>query len=89
MQSSKGCVRLRNALKCISEANFTVMEKCRSRKLVGHECILLSLAVRSRLTVLTAGHERKHNACRAESEVISVGIPISEEHEALRICGEA
>jgi len=27
--------------------------------------------VRSRLTVLTAGHERKHNACRAESEVIS------------------
>jgi hypothetical protein len=26
----------------------------------------LSLAVRSRLTVLTAGHERKHNACRAE-----------------------
>ena len=27
---------------------------------------LLSLAARSRLTVLTAGHERKHNACRAE-----------------------
>jgi len=30
--------------------------------------------VRSRLTVSTAGHERKHNACRAESEVISVVI---------------
>jgi len=28
--------------------------------------LLLSLAAKSRLTVLTAGHERKHNACRAE-----------------------
>ena len=28
---------------------------------------------------LTAGHERKHNACRAESEVVLVGIPISAE----------
>ena len=27
----------------------------------------------------TAGHERKHNACRAESEVVLVVIPISEE----------
>jgi len=27
---------------------------------------LLSLAARSRLKVLTAGHECKHNACRAE-----------------------
>ena len=25
---------------------------------------------------LTAGHEREHNACRAESEVVSVVIPI-------------
>ncbi len=30
----------------------------------------------------TAGHERKHNACRAESEVAVVVIPISEEYEA-------
>ncbi len=39
---------------------------------------------------LTAGHERKHNACRAESEVVIVVLPISEEYEALRIqvlCG--
>ena len=28
---------------------------------------------------LTVGHERKHNACRAESEVVLVGIPISAE----------
>ena len=28
---------------------------------------------------LTAGHERKHNACRAESEVVVVDIPISAE----------
>ena len=28
---------------------------------------------------LTAGHERKHNACRAESEVVLVDIPISAE----------
>ena len=28
---------------------------------------------------LTAGHERKHNACRAEAEVVLVGIPISAE----------
>ena len=28
---------------------------------------------------LTAGHERKHNACRAESEVVLVVTPISEE----------
>ena len=28
---------------------------------------------------LTAGHERKHNACRAELEVVLVVIPISEE----------
>ena len=28
---------------------------------------------------LTAGHERKHNACRAESEVVLVVIPISAE----------
>ena len=25
---------------------------------------------------LTAGHERKHNACRAESEVVLVVIPV-------------
>ena len=29
---------------------------------------------------LTAGHERKHNACRAESEVVLVDIPISAEY---------
>ena len=29
---------------------------------------------------LTAGHERKHNACRAESEVVVVDIPISAEY---------
>ncbi len=38
---------------------------------------------------LTADHERKHNACRAELEVVLVVIPISEEYEALRIYGEA
>ncbi|DBA78064.1 TPA: hypothetical protein ACH3X2_008039 [Trebouxia sp. C0005] len=38
---------------------------------------------------LTAGHERKHNACRAELEVALAVIPISEENEALRICGES
>ncbi|DBA66419.1 TPA: hypothetical protein ACH3X2_002398 [Trebouxia sp. C0005] len=37
----------------------------------------------------TAGHERKHNACTAELEVVWVVIPISEECEALRICGES
>ncbi len=29
---------------------------------------------------LMAGHERKHNACRAELEVVLVVIPISEEY---------
>ena len=32
---------------------------------------------------LTAGHERKHNACRAESEVALVDIPISAEYACL------
>ena len=36
-------------------------------------------AVRSRLTGLTASHERKHNACRAQSEAVLKVIPISEE----------
>ncbi len=29
---------------------------------------------------LMAGHERKHNACRAELEVVLVVTPISEEY---------
>ena len=91
MQSSKGCVRLLDALKCIG---MHLGGHCYSRvELLTSKCAEKSTVASSYCEVeadsLTAGHERKHNACRAESEVVSMVIPISEEYEALRICGEA
>ncbi len=69
MQSSKECVRLRDALKCIGMHLggyiYSHVEMLKSKAAEKQTCGL-SPAVRSRLTVPTAGHERKHNACRAE-----------------------
>ncbi len=58
--------RLRDALKCISEATVMV-SKAADLKASEQISQRLLLTVRSRLTVLTAGHERKHNACKAET----------------------
>jgi hypothetical protein len=67
MQSSKGCVRLRDALKCIGmHLGGYIYSYVEMLKAAEKQSLRLLLAVRSRLTVLTAGHERKHNACRAE-----------------------
>ena len=66
MQSSKGCVRLRDALKCIGmHLGGYIYSYVEMLKAAEKQSLRLLLAVRSRLTVLTAGHERKHNACRA------------------------
>ncbi len=89
MQSSKGCVRLRDALKCIG---MHLGGHCYSRvELLTSKCAAVASAADCEVEAdsLTAGHKRKHNACRAESEVVLVVIPISEEYETLRICGEA
>jgi len=72
----QGRVRLRDALKCISEAIFTVMvSRTADLKAAEQYSERLLLTIRSRLTVVTAGNECKLNACRAE--VVSVVIPIS------------
>ena len=63
----QGCVRLRNALKCMSEAIFTVMESRVAEKLPRQQSWRLLLTVGARLIIPTAGHERKHNACRADT----------------------
>jgi len=42
-----------------------------------------------KLTVQLAGHERKHNVCRAETGGCVIDIPTSEEQKALRMCVEA
>ncbi len=82
MQSSKGCVRLRDALKCIG---MHLGGHCYSRvELLTSKCAEKSTVASAadcevEADSLTAGHERKHNACRAESEVVLVGIPISAE----------
>ena len=62
----QGCVRLRNALKCIEmhlgDYHYSQSEPLTS--IAAERCLLLT--TRSRLTVQLASHERKHNACRAE-----------------------
>jgi len=63
----QGCVRLRDALKCILQAIFTLMMSRTATLKAAEKCWQrLLLAVRSRLTVLTVGHKRKHSACRAQ-----------------------
>jgi len=63
----QGCVRLRDALKCILQAIFTFMMSRTATLKAAEKCWQrLLLAVRSRLTVLTVGHKRKHRACRAQ-----------------------
>ncbi len=91
MQSSKGCIRLRDALKCIGMHLGGQCYRVELLTSTGAEKSTVASAAdcEAEADSLTAGHERKHNACRAESEVVLVAIPISEEYEALSICGEA
>ncbi len=53
------------------------------------ECILPCPTVRLKLTVLTAGHERKHNACRAEIERCISAYTYISRVKALRMWVEA
>ena len=78
----QGCVRLRNALKC-NEMHFEGHCYNRVELLTSKGAEKSTVASAADCEVeadsLTAGHERKHNACRAESEVALVVIPISAE----------
>ena len=72
MQSSKGCVRLRDALKC-TEMHFgghcyNTVELLTSK---GAEKSTVASAADCEVEAdsLTVGHKRKHNACRAESRL--------------------
>jgi len=61
----QGCVTLRHEWKCFSEATFTVMES-RTADRNAAETTIIVCAAKTRLKIPTAGHQRKHNACRAE-----------------------
>jgi len=76
-------------LKCISEVIVTFNLELLTSKGAEKSTVASAADCEVEADSLTAGHERKHNACRAESEVVLVIIPISEEYEALRICWEA
>ena len=67
MQSSKvvlGCAMHWNASRRLHLQSWRV--ESRTEKLLRQQSWRLLLTVRARLTVPTAGHERKHNACRAD-----------------------
>ena len=82
MQSNKGCVRLRDALKCIGMhlgGHYYSRVELLTSKGVEKSTVASAADCEVEADSLTAGHERKHNACRAESEVVLVVIPISAE----------
>ena len=73
MQSSKGCVRLRDALKCIEmHLGGHCYHRVELLTSKGTEKSTVASAADCEVEAdsLTAGHERKHNACSAESEVV-------------------
>ena len=51
--------------KCISEATVTVMESKTADRNAA-ETTIMACSAKARLKIPTAGHQRKHNACRAE-----------------------
>ncbi len=65
MQSSKGCVRLRNALNLGGHRYNRV--KLLTSKGAEKSTVASAADCEVEADSLTAGHERKHNACRAES----------------------
>ncbi len=78
----QGCGRLHYALKCIEmhlgDYCYSQVEPLTSIA-AEKPTLRLLLTIRSRLTVQLAGHERKHNARRAEIGGCVSGIPISAE----------
>jgi len=63
----QGCVGLRNALKCSWRLYLQSWRvESLTEKLLRQQPWRLLLTVGARLAVPTAGHERKHNACRAD-----------------------
>ncbi len=79
MQSNKGCVRLRDALKCIGMhlgGHYYSRVELLTSKGVEKSTVASAAGCEVEADSLTAG---KHNACRAESEVVLVVIPISAE----------
>ena len=60
------CVGLHNALVCIWEAILTVMVSRTSLLEAAEKDLHLLQTGKARLTVVTAGHERKYGACRAD-----------------------
>ena len=92
MQSNKGCVRLRDALKYIGmhlRGHYYSRVELLTTEGAEKSTVASAADCEVEADSLTAGHERKHNACRAESEVVLVVIPISAESKALRMCLEA
>ena len=91
MQSSKGCVRLRDALKCIEMHLgghcYNRIELLTSKG--AEKSTVASAADCEVADSPTAVHECKHNACRAELEVALAVIPTSTELKALSMCVEA